>query len=124
MRRQLTIDIGLPGIKNGFTFVDEVGHSKIKYPPKEARIFSAPRRILQIALNNDLKNISITWCKDGTLILSCEDSLVKIKTILDKYGLKVISTTRRDIKHTVKDQGVTRSMKRVIPDVQGNPKDE
>lgn len=57
--------------------------------------------ILGKRLNHKLTLPDITWCNDGCLVLSCENTLAEVEQVIDEEGLE-IQPDRSEIKHRMK----------------------
>lgn len=57
--------------------------------------------ILGNRLIHKLKDVDITWCNDGCLVISCDNSLPEVEQVIDEEGLE-IQKDRSNIKHRVK----------------------
>lgn len=53
----------------------------------------------------DLQDIDITWCSDGTAVISVEGKTDQdIENCIAKHGLELQTTCRTDIKHRINVQ--------------------
>lgn len=52
-------------------------------------------------LISKLKDCDMTWCKDGCVVISCDNSLAEIEQVISEEGLE-IQPDRSEIKHKVR----------------------
>lgn len=52
-------------------------------------------------ITSKLTGVDITWCKDGCIVLSAEDTMANVETCIKDLGLE-ITVDRPEIKHKVR----------------------
>lgn len=53
-------------------------------------------------LISKLKDVDITWCKDGCIVISADNSIAEIERVMEELNLE-IQPDKSDIKHKVKN---------------------
>jgi len=63
--------------------------------------FNARAIVLGEILESKLKDIDMTWCKDGCIVISFDNSIAEVEQLIEDEGLE-ISADRPEIKHKVR----------------------
>jgi len=63
--------------------------------------FNARAIVLGEILKSKLKDIDMTWCKDGCIVISFDNSIAEIQNLIEDEGLE-IRADRSEIKHKVR----------------------
>ena len=63
--------------------------------------FNARAVVLGEILESKLKDIDMTWCKDGCIVISFDNSIAEIEQLIEDEGLE-IREDRPEIKHKVR----------------------
>jgi len=96
-------DMDLDGNYNGYTRTQKENEimNKIKAQTKINNSFNARAVVLGDILESKLKDIDMTWCKDGCIVISFDNTIEEIEQLIEDEGLE-IRADRPEIKHKVR----------------------
>ena len=63
--------------------------------------FNGRAKDLGDILISKLKDVDISWCGDGCLVVSCDNSIIQVEKVLEDEGLYIVED-RSEIKHKVR----------------------